>query len=81
MISIHNQRIATFRGAYNVLKAERLLQKEGLPVEAIAAPRQISTDCGICIRFSRKDEEHVRRIIASADLEVIGIFDDPGMKS
>jgi hypothetical protein len=66
----------TFHGTYSVLKAEKLLQKEGINVEAIAAPRRISSDCGICIRFNRNDEERVRRYIASANIEINGVYDE-----
>lgn len=69
-------RIMTFHGTYSVLKAEKLLQKEGICVEAIAAPRHISSDCGICIRFKRPDEERVRRYIASANMEINGVYDE-----
>jgi len=76
MANRHEGRILTFHGTYYVLKAEKILQKEGVSVEAIAAPRHISSDCGICIRFNRSDEERVRRVIASANLEINGMFDE-----
>ena len=76
MADNHNGRIMTFYGTYYVLKAEKLLQKEGIAVEAIAAPRHISSDCGICIRFSLSDEERVRRIIISANIEINGVYDE-----
>jgi hypothetical protein len=71
-----SRRIMTFHGTYYVLKAEKLLKKEGISVEAIAAPRHISSDCGICIRFPRLDEERVRGICASAGLEISGVYDE-----
>ena len=71
-----NSCIMTFFGTNNVLKAEKLLQKEGIAVEAIAAPRRISSDCGICIRFNGPDKARVQRIIASANLEINGVYDE-----
>ena len=76
MADNHNGRIMTFDGTYYVLKVEKLLKKEGIAVEAIAAPRHISSDCGICIRFSRSDEERVRRIIITANIEITGVYDE-----
>jgi len=76
MLKRLDSRIMTFHGTYFVLKAEKLLQKEGIKVEAIAAPRHISSDCGICIRFNRNDEERVRRYITSANIEINGVYDE-----
>jgi hypothetical protein len=76
MAGKHDGRIMTFHGTYYVLKAEKLLQKEGIAVEAIAAPRHISSDCGICIRFNLSDEERVRRIIVTANIEINGVYDE-----
>jgi hypothetical protein len=69
-------KIATFLGTYHVLKAERTLKKEGIEVELIAAPRHISTDCGICIRFGRVDEDQLKAILTNASLEITGIYDE-----
>lgn len=69
-------RVMTFYGTYYVLKAEKLLQKEGISVETIAAPRHISSDCGICIRFPRSDEGRVKGVLASAAMEINGVFDE-----
>jgi bacterioferritin-associated ferredoxin len=76
MISRDNRRIMTFFGTYQVLKAEKLLQKEGIAVEAIAAPRHVSSDCGICIRLARSDEERASRVLASAKMEIGGVYDE-----
>jgi hypothetical protein len=72
----NDRRIVTFFGIYQVLKAERLLKKEGLPVESIAVPRHITSDCGICIRFNRSDEERVRATITAANIETRGYYDE-----
>ncbi|MBN1128006.1 MAG: DUF3343 domain-containing protein [Chitinispirillaceae bacterium] len=70
-----SRRIVTFFGTYQVLKAERLICSAGIKVETIAAPRHISTDCGICIRFSRSDEERIHALLAAAQMEINGVYD------
>ena len=70
------RRIVTFFGSYHALKAERILKKEGVTVEILAAPRQISTDCGICIRFQRADEQHLTQILKYAAIEINGLYDE-----
>ena len=40
-----------FKAVSYVLKAEKILKKEGLPHKLIPVPKHISSDCGICLRF------------------------------
>jgi hypothetical protein len=76
MVNRGKRRIMTFHGTYQVLKAEKLLKKDGIAVEAIAAPRHISSDCGICIRLARSDEERATRVLVSANMEIGGVYDE-----
>ena len=71
-----SRRIVTFFGTYQVLKAERLILSAGIRVETIAAPRHITTDCGICIRFNQSDEERIHGILTSAHMEINGYYDE-----
>jgi hypothetical protein len=43
--------VMLFKAVSYVLKAEKILKKEGLPHKIIPVPKYISSDCGICIRF------------------------------
>ena len=43
--------VMLFKAVSYVLKAEKILQKEGLPHKLIPVPKHISADCGICLRF------------------------------
>jgi hypothetical protein len=70
------QRVATFHTTHSVLKAERVLVNNGLPVDSIAVPRHISSDCGIGIRFNRDDEKKVVSILASVNIEISGVYDE-----
>jgi hypothetical protein len=44
--------LAVFNSAHRVMKAENILKKCGLAILLIPAPRALSTDCGLAIRFS-----------------------------
>lgn len=68
--------IFTFSGTYRVLKAQRLLKSNGLDVDAIAAPRHISTECGICLRLRSADSDQARRIIEGAAIEINGVYNE-----
>jgi hypothetical protein len=43
--------VMLFKAVSYVLKAEKILQKEGLTHKLIPVPKHISADCGICLRF------------------------------
>ena len=43
--------VMLFKAVSYALKAEKILKKEGLPHKLIPVPKQISSDCGICLRF------------------------------
>jgi len=44
--------------------AEKLLKKEGIAHKIIPVPRHLSSDCGVCLRFSSQDELLVRKALA-----------------
>lgn len=39
---------------YHALKIERALQGENIPCRLVPVPRQLSSDCGVCVRVHRK---------------------------
>lgn len=54
--------VILFKAVSYALKAEKILQQEGLPYKLIPVPKQISSDCGVCLRF---EPQHRERIEAS----------------
>lgn len=47
----NGQLLAVFNSAHRVMKAENVLKKNGYAILLIPAPRALSTDCGLAIRF------------------------------
>lgn len=43
--------VAIFDSVSHVIKAEKILKKAGLPHKIVPVPKNISTDCGVCVRF------------------------------
>jgi hypothetical protein len=43
--------VILFKSVSYALKAEKILKQEGLPHKLIPVPKQISSDCGVCLRF------------------------------
>ena len=56
MLAENKYFIITFESNYLVLKAEKELKKNNVKPEFIPVPRDISSACGICIKFNDKIE-------------------------
>lgn len=60
--------IAVFNSIHRVLKAEQLLKERRLPILLIPAPRAVSTDCGLAIRYAASDRATVEESLVGSDL-------------
>jgi len=52
-------RVALFKSVNHALMAEKVLKSEGIPFKLIPVPKQISSDCGVCLRFAAESEEQI----------------------
>ncbi|TET51531.1 MAG: DUF3343 domain-containing protein [Anaerolineales bacterium] len=50
----------------HALRAEKVLNELGIPNKLIPVPRHLSSDCGVCLRIERRDEEQVRALLQGA---------------
>lgn len=66
--------VVTFHATYAVLKAEKTLKALGIGVKMIPVPRQISSNCGISIRFDCRDLERVREAVRPLEEDLEGFF-------
>ena len=51
--------VMLFKAVSYVLKAEKILKKEGLPHKLFSVPKHISSDCGICLRFEPANQNKI----------------------
>lgn len=51
--------VAVFESVSQVMKAEKILKSKKISYKIIPVPRNISTDCGVCIRFLPKDRKQI----------------------
>lgn len=51
--------VAVFESVSQVMKAEKILKSKNIPYKIIPVPRNISTDCGVCIRFLPEYRERI----------------------
>jgi len=57
-------RVVLFYSTSGVLIAEKIFKREQIEYKLIPVPRHISSDCGICLRFLRKDKGRVMEALA-----------------
>lgn len=57
--------VVLFDSTSAALLAEKLLKQGGLPYKVIPVPRDISSDCGVCIRFPSEKREQVEAALAA----------------
>jgi hypothetical protein len=57
----------------HALKAERALEKAGIECKLIPVPRQLSSDCGVCVRVELGDTKETCQILQSAHVEIEGV--------
>ena len=57
----------------HAMRVEKLLQAKGIACKMIPVPRQISSDCGVCIRILREDVETARQAIQAGSVEIDSI--------
>jgi len=60
--------VAIFHSIHRVMQAEKLLKRAGAKMLLIPVPRQLSSDCGLAIRFSSRDREQVLNLLLEAGL-------------
>ena len=51
--------VALFDSVSMVMKAEKILKDGGISYKIIPVPKNISADCGVCIRFLLEDREAI----------------------
>lgn len=57
--------VILFKSVSYALKAEKILKAKGLPHKLIPVPKEISSDCGICLRFEPAFQEEIKDALAS----------------
>jgi hypothetical protein len=65
--------VVLFHSASHAIRAEKVLLQVGIPNKMIPTPRQLSSDCGMALRFDRADKDNVARVLAEHKVPINGI--------
>ncbi len=66
--------ILLFRSIHEVLRVEKILKKQGVRHELVPVPRNLSSDCGMCIRLDG-DATDIRRSLHDTEIDRSFVFD------
>ena len=69
-----NDFIAVFHSIHRVMKAEKILKGAGVPILLIPAPRQISSDCGLALRYIPEDAERITDLLVAQGLPPTEVY-------
>ena len=61
--------VVLFHTTSAVMRAEKLLIKQGYSIKLIPTPRQFSSDCGIALRLDWAHREQVKSVLDEAKIE------------
>ena len=67
MVSVGDY-VAIFQSIHRVMKAEKHLKRAKIEILLIPAPRQLTSDCGLAIRYSEAVRSEVLNVLAIEDL-------------
>ena len=60
--------VAIFNSIHRVMKAEKTLKSLRLPILLIPAPRALTSECGLAVRYAADDREAVEGALVAAGL-------------
>ena len=63
-----------FESVHRVMKAEKLLKGQGIKVDLIPVPREISSDCGVAVELPAESEEKALLILRENRISVEECF-------
>lgn len=65
--------VVLFHSPSHALRAEKVLKGAGFEYKLIPTPRQLSSDCGMALRFARQDEMRVEKTLNENRVPAVGI--------
>jgi len=65
--------VVLFHSTAHAIRAEKVLIEAGFTTKMIPTPRQLSSDCGMALRFDRADEATVGTVLEENGVPINGI--------
>lgn len=55
--------VILFESISHALRAEKIVKAAGISCKLIPVPRQLSSDCGVCLRFTKDAHERIVTVL------------------
>jgi hypothetical protein len=56
----------------HAVRIEKILAQAGIACRLIPVPRQLSSDCGVCVRVQQDDAAAAQELAAAAGVQIAG---------
>ncbi len=66
--------VVLFHSTAHAIRAEKVLTAGGFGIKMIPTPRQLSSDCGMALRFDQANEEKVAAVLRDKKVPTNGIY-------
>ena len=76
-----SQGVILFPSIHFALRAEKIIKGKEFSIDLIPVPRQLSSDCGICLRIEWEQREMIHRLLEEERVKIEGIHLMPGREN
>jgi len=66
--------VILFASTHFAIRAEKMAKEKGFAVKLIPVPRHLSSDCGVCLRFSWEQKREIENTLNQARVQMEGIY-------
>lgn len=66
--------VVTFESTHHAIRGEKILENANLKFKTIPTPREITSSCGLSIRFDLDDMDKVKKAMVENELAIKGLY-------
>lgn len=75
LLKSENYYLATFQTTHNALHAEKILEDAGFPFIVVPTPREVSSGCGLAIRFYSQHLDDIKKTFVDNNISFASLYD------
>ena len=65
--------LISFFASHHAIRAETVLKRNGMAVQLIPGPKELSPNCGVALRFDYTQREKALAVIAAKNVRIDGV--------
>lgn len=69
-----NDMVAIFHSIHRVMKAEKILKGAQADILLIPTPRELSSDCGLALRYAPTEQERIATLLAAHGMQPTELY-------